>query len=85
MQVRLQLQRTERLGPWAKEIYEIEQGERKTLSLAALRSLRSQRREMRRDAARLPEALASQLQSVGVELARQALPCDSNPNPSPDH
>ena len=73
MQVRLQLQRTERLGPWAKEIYEIEQGERKTLSLEALRSLRSQRREMRRDAARVPEALASQLQSVGVELARQAL------------
>ena len=75
MQVRLQLQRTERLGPWAKEIYEIEQGERKTLSVEALRLLRSQRREMRRDAARLPEALASQLQSVGVELARQALPC----------
>jgi len=28
--VRLQLQRTERLGPWAREIYDIEQGERNT-------------------------------------------------------
>ena len=73
--VRLQLQRTERLGPWAKEIHEVEQGERKALSREALRSLRSQRRETRRDAAaaRLPEALATQLQGVGVELARQAL------------
>ena len=73
--VRLQLQRSDRLGPWARELLEVERGARRHLSVEALRSLRSQRREMRREraAARVPEALAAQLQQVGVELARQAL------------
>ena len=45
--VRLRLSRAQRLGPWARELYEIARGERIALSLAARCSLRAQRRELR--------------------------------------
>ena len=45
--VRLRLTRTNRLGPWAREVYDVSRGRRASLSASALASLHAQRREMR--------------------------------------
>ena len=72
--VRLRLQRTERLGPWAAELAEVHGGERRRLSPGALRSLRRLRRQRRAQAqggAPLQEEVQAALRYLAAESVRK--------------